>query len=155
MAKLTAYSSQLTVGRTAVLLATVLTTNVSFAQDVVPGRSGLRPAEVDTVVAKRHGKVGRCYGQALKRLPTLFGTIGVGMTVAADGAVGERWITVSTAGDPELERCVLEAFAGLKFPPPGDPGAIVRYGMLLSTKSTPPEAAKAQEDAYKRSLKGT
>lgn len=114
----------------------------------------LRPAEVDTAAAKRLGRVTRCYREAVKRAPSTFGILQVGMRVAPDGAVSERWISMSTVGDPRLEECVIGAFEGLRFPAPGQP-AVVRFGMLLTTENTPEAAKKAAEEAYKRSLKGT
>lgn len=124
------------------------------AQDIAPGRTSLRPEEVDRVATRRLGKVKRCYREAVKRAPSTWGTIGVGMNIAPDGAVGERWIAISTVADPTLERCVLEAFAGLRFPAPGGYGAIARVGMQLRTETSPAAALATQEEAYKRALRG-
>lgn len=125
------------------------------AQDLAPGALSLRPDHVDAAAAKRLGKVRRCYGDALDKSPRLSGVIGIGMAVAADGTVSDRWITIATTGDADLERCVLRAFEGLVLPAPGEPGAVVRYGMLLTNDETSAEAAKAQEDAYRKSSKGS
>ena len=125
------------------------------AQDLAPGVLALRAEQVDAAAAKRLGKVRRCYGAALEKSPRLFGVIGIGMAVAADGVVSDRWITIATTGDAELERCVLRAFEGLVLPAPGEPGAVARYGMLLTSDETSAEAAKAQEDAYRKSAKGS
>lgn len=134
-------------------LGLLATPRTVAAQDLPPGQMALRPAEVDAAAAARTGQVKRCYAQALKRLPKLYGVVGVGMKVSPAGQVQERWITISTLGDPALERCLLDAFEGLTFPAPGEPGAVVRYGMLLTTKDTPEGAARTQEEAYRRSLR--
>ena len=119
------------------------------AQEPAP----LKPIQVDAAAAGRLGRVKRCYRAALKKTPGLFGMIAVGMRVAPDGKVGERSVALSTLGDPGLEGCVVEAFEGLTVPPPGEPGAFVRYGILLTTKETPPDPARTQEQAWKSALK--
>lgn len=115
----------------------------------------LRAEEVDAAASKRIRRVKRCYRAAIKRAPGTFGVLQIGMKVAPDGAVSERWVTMSTVGDPRLEECVIAAFDGLVLPAPGERGAVIRYGMLLTTEKTPEAAKKAAEDAYKRSLKGS
>lgn len=137
------------------LLLAVAGAPMARAQDLAPGALSLRPEHVDAAAAKRMSKVKRCYGAALKRSPRVFGVIGIGMAVAPDGKVSDRWITIATTGDPELEKCVLRAFEGLALPAPGEPGAVARYGMLLTNDQTPPEAAKAQEDAYRKTSRGS
>jgi hypothetical protein len=126
---------------------------IAHAQDVEPGHVALRPAEVDAVAKKRLPKVRSCYSAAVKRAPSTFGVVAVGMNVSPAGKVGDRWITISTAGDPELEKCILQAFEGLEFPAPGSNGAVVRYGMLLTTKDSPVEPAKVQQETFQRSLR--
>ena len=135
----------------AVLL--LLPTN-TLAQDVAPGRTVLRSEEIDTVASKRLGKVKRCYRAAVKRAPSTYGTIGVGMNISAKGVVAERWIAVSTVGDPLLEKCVLEAFEGLTFTAPGGYGAVARFGMLFRTEGSPAAMLDKQQEAWKRALRG-
>lgn len=137
------------------LLFALAAAHTANAQDLAPGTLALRPEHVDAAAGKRMGKVKRCYGDALAKSPRLFGVIGIGMAVAPDGTVADRWITIATTGDAELERCILRAFEGLTLPAPGEPGAVARYGMLLTNDETSPEAAKAQEDAYRKSSKGS
>ena len=130
------------------------------AQDLPPGRVLLTPAQVDHVAAKRVGRVKSCYKDALSKSPGLFGVLAVGFRVAPDGKVRERWIAMSTLGDPMLEKCALNAFDGLEFPAPGSDGAEARFGMLLSVdvkkktdKNTElPDRAKIQEDAWKAAI---
>ncbi len=136
--------------RRAVLLSLlVLLPSVASAQSL-----RLRAEEVDSAASRRLGKVKRCYKDAVKRAPNVFGVLQVGFRVAPGGAVTERWITMSTVGDPRLEECVVAAFEGLVLPAPGEPGALARYGMLLTSDRTPAAAKKTAEDAYKRSLQG-
>lgn len=132
----------------------------ALAQDVVPARTRLTAAMVDAASARRLGRVRSCYKAALGRTPGLFGVVAIGMKVAPDGKVGERWIAMSTVGDPALEGCALKAFEGLVFPAPGDNGAEVRFGMLLSVdvkkktdKNTElPDRAKLEEEAWRKTL---
>src|SRR4051812_11773017 len=115
---------------------------------------------VDAACARRLSRVRSCYREALGKTPGLFGVVAVGMKVAGDGKVGERWIAMSTVGDPVLEGCALKAFEGLIFPAPGGDGVEVRFGMLLSVdipkktdKNTElPDRAKLEEEAWRKSL---
>ena len=119
----------------------------------LPLTVALRPSQVDAAVRPRLGKVKSCYHEAAKSDPKLFGVVGVGMHVSPEGKVGDRWITVSTLGSETLDECILQAFAGLVFPAPGGNGAVVRYGVSLTQKTSPPEPAKVQEESYTRSLR--
>lgn len=119
----------------------------------MPFTVALRPSQVDAAVRPRLGKIKSCYRDAAKSDPKLFGVVGVGMHVSPEGQVGDRWITVSTLGSEKLDECILQAFAGLTFPAPGGNGAVVRYGVSLTQKSSPPEPAKVQEESYTRSLR--
>ncbi len=137
------------------LISILATTAVSLssaasAQDLLPGRVRLRAEEVDAAAGRRLGRVKSCYGEALARAPRLFGVVSVGMAVDKDGGVSDRWIQLSTVGDPTLEECILKSFEKIVFPPPGEPGAVVRYGLLLSTDETPATAVAAQEEAFRR-----
>lgn len=130
------------------------------AQDLPPGRVALTPAQVDRAAASRMGRVKHCYKEALDKSPTLFGVLAVGFKVSAEGKVLDRWVAMSTLGDPRLESCALKAFDGLEFPAPGGDGAEARFGMLLSVdvkKKTNkytelPDRAKMQEDAWKAAI---
>lgn len=143
-------------------MAVMLGSASAFAQDVAPGRLRLSSAQVDAVAARRLGRVRGCYKDSLAHDPNGYGVLAVGMKVGPDGVVHDRWIAMSTMGDPDLERCALKAFEGLVFPAPGDNGVEVRFGMLLSTdvkkktdKNTElPDRAKLAEDAWKKSIAG-
>jgi len=86
--------------------------------------------------------------------------LAVGFKVAPSGKVLDRWIAMSTLGDPRLEECALKAFDGLEFPAPGADGAEARFGMLLSVEQKKktnkftelPDRAKMQEDAWKAAI---
>ena len=137
----------------AALAGLLLIAFAARAQDVAPGRVTLRPDEVDKVAAKRLGRVRTCYKEALERSDRSYGTIGVGFRVAPDGNVTDRWVALSTLGDPKLETCVLASFDGLKFPAPGAYGAVARFGILLKTDESPEAPLKTQEEAYKRAIR--
>ena len=123
------------------------------AQDLAPGRVALRPDEVDKAASRRLRRVRNCYEEALDRSARSYGTIGVGMRVAPDGAVTERFVALSTLGDPKLEACILEAFEGIEFPAPGGFGAVVRFGILLKTDESPQAALLTQEEAYRNAIR--
>lgn len=124
----------------------------ALAQEPEAGKVALRGDQVEHAIAPRLKKIKKCYKAALSKSPKVFGVIGVGMNVSAEGKVSDRWITISTLGDPELEKCTLQAFDGLVFPAPGGYGAVARYGMLLSTPDSPPLTVKVMEESYQRSI---
>ena len=126
---------------------------LAHAQDVAPGRVTLRPDEVDKAASKRLGRVRSCYKEALERSSRSYGTIGVGFRIAPDGGVTDRWVALSTLGDPKLETCILGSFDGLTFPAPGAFGAVARFGILLKTDESPEAPLATQEEAYKRAIK--
>ena len=134
-------------------LAILLVSGVALAQDVAPGRVTLRAEEVDRAASRKLGAVRRCYKAALDRAPRSYGTIGIGFRIAPDGAVTERFVALSTLGDPVLEKCVVDAFEGVRFPAPGAYGAVARFGVLLKTDESPEAALKTQEEAYKRAIR--
>lgn len=123
------------------------------AQDVAPGRVTLRADEVDKAASKRLRRVRGCYKEALERSSRSYGTIGVGMRVAPDGQVTDRWVALSTLADPKLETCIVAAFEGLTLPAPGGYGAVVRFGVLLKTEDSPEAPLQTQEEAYKRAIR--
>lgn len=139
--------------RALVLVALLAVASAAFAQDIAPGRVALRGDEVDKAASKRLGRVRSCYKAALDRSDRSYGTIGVGFRVAPDGAVTERWVALSTLGDPKLEGCILAAFEGLKLPAPGGTGAVVRFGLLLKTDDSPAAPLLTQEEAYRRAIR--
>ena len=136
-----------------VLVALLGITAVAQAQDLAPGRVTLRPDEVDKAASKRLGRVRGCYKESLERSSRTYGTIGVGMRIAPDGKVTDRWIALSTLADPKLETCIVAAFEGLTFPAPGGYGAVARFGVLLATEDSPEAPLKTQEEAYKRAIR--
>jgi hypothetical protein len=135
------------------LVALLGLTAVAQAQDLAPGRVTLRPDEVDKTASKRLGRVRGCYKESLERSSRTYGTIGVGMRIAPDGKVTDRWVALSTLADPKLETCIVAAFEGLTFPAPGGFGAVVRFGVLLKTEDSPEAPLKTQEEAYKRAIR--
>lgn len=139
--------------RAALVVLLSLAALAARAQDVAPGRVTLRPDEVDKTASKRLGRVRSCYKQALERSDRSYGTIGIGFRIAPDGKVSDRWVALSTLGDPKLEGCVLDAFDGLAFPAPGAFGAVARFGILLKTDESPEAPLKTQEEAYRRAIR--
>lgn len=128
------------------------------------GRVALTPAQVDAAAARRLSRVKACYKTALDTSPQLFGVLAIGFRVDPAGKVTDRWIAMSTLGNPTLEGCALKAFDGLVFPAPGGYGAEARFGMLLSVDPAKkpktdkftalPDRAAVQEAAWKAAIAG-
>lgn len=135
------------------MVVLMLISTGAWAQDVAPGRVALRAEQVDATASKRLGRVQRCYEKALETAPRSYGTIGVGFRISPDGAVTERFVALSTLGDPALETCILESFDGVRFPAPGAFGAVARFGVLLKTRDSPAAALATQEAAYRRAIR--
>ena len=69
------------------------------------------------VVEKFKGGVSIIYNRALRRDPTLRGTVTVEFTIAADGEVVDSKIATSTMDDPAFEEAVARRVLGWRFPP--------------------------------------
>ena len=69
------------------------------------------------VVEKFKGGVSIIYNRALRRDPTLRGTVTVEFTIAADGEVIDSKIASSTMDDPALEEAIARRVLGWRFPP--------------------------------------
>lgn len=107
----------------------------------------LNPTTAQRAATKRLRRVRRCYRQTLQVRPLAFGALRVSFDVRPDGTVAERWIALSTAGDPDLETCVLEAFDGLQFPTfDGEKNRVVGLAMLLVTEDIPEDVVQKNRE---------
>ncbi len=89
--------------------------------------------EVGLVAHRGLRSVRRCYGEALAGGRDLEGVLELKFVVQADGRVASVVIRTSTLEHPELETCVADHFAQLRFPEPREGGlAIILYPLSFS-----------------------
>lgn len=84
-----------------------------------PGPSGrLPPAVIQKIVRANFGVFRRCYEAGLARNPKLTGRVDTRFVIGVDGKVATVENAGSTLPDVEAARCVVQSFAGLRFPIP-------------------------------------
>jgi TonB family protein len=74
-------------------------------------------ASLLAVIQKYAAGIQYCYGNELKRDPTLRGKLVVAITVAANGDVIEVTVVQNTVGSERLASCALSQIRDWKFPP--------------------------------------
>jgi TonB family protein len=88
-----------------------------------PGGTGSGPgvyrsnASLLAVIQRYAAGIQYCYGNELKRDPSLKGKLVVALTVSASGAVTEATIVEDTVRSPRLTSCALSQIREWKFPP--------------------------------------
>jgi hypothetical protein len=118
----------------------------------VPRASGAIPADALQRVARDLGywPFRRCYEEALRRTPTVHGTVFLRVAVAADGSV-ERIAVAEPAQDPVLSEpavsgCVARETAGIAFEG-GDAESEAILAVVLTPGDTPLPSAPAAAGA--------
>ncbi len=99
----------------------------------VEGQLGsLAPSGVSRVLRAATDDLAGCYRRRVATLPFLAGRIDLKIRVGTDGAV--RWAlpTVSSLGDRETERCMMDRARTLRFDPPCGGEAEVTFPMELA-----------------------
>lgn len=81
----------------------------------------LSAAQVQNGVVGIQGQLGGCYDAALQRDPTAGGSGTVSFRIQADGSVSSAEMQSGSFKDERLQACVLKAFEGAQFDPPGGP----------------------------------
>ncbi|HOT11839.1 MAG TPA: AgmX/PglI C-terminal domain-containing protein, partial [Polyangiaceae bacterium] len=100
----------------------------------VSGGPGTLSLPIVQALVARHGgeAIQRCYEQAQRRVPGLWGRMVLRLDVAPNGAIREIVETDSTFPDEATTQCAIDAIRGIGFPPPhgGDLRIIVpiRFG---------------------------
>jgi len=95
--------------------------------------SGRLPPEViQRVVRQNHGRFRGCYERGLSLNPELEGRVVVRFVIARDGSIASASNGGSDLPDSAVTSCIVQAFYGLSFPPPGDGIATVVYPIHLS-----------------------
>ncbi len=103
----------------------------------------------ETIVANK-GSVISCYNSvvALKSPNSLRGKIAVRFVISATGDVCATELSQSTVSHPVLERCVLDAVASWRFPPPKGGGiVIVTYPFIFRPAEARDGGGRAPADA--------
>lgn len=84
-----------------------------------PGPAGrLPPAVIQKVVRTNFGAFRACYEAGLARNPKLAGRVNIRFVIGLDGKVASVGNAGSTLPDVEATHCVVQSFAGLRFPMP-------------------------------------
>ncbi len=112
------------------------------APDGGPPSSGLDKDTLRTVIHQERLRFRFCYESLLPRFPNLQGKVIVQFAIAPGGIVTDPQVKESTVDNAELERCLLDQVARLRFPD-GAPGSaptrtLVTYPFLF--QHAPPSA---------------
>jgi hypothetical protein len=91
----------------------------------------LSPQVIRELVHAQFGKFKACYEHGLAKQPTLAGEVTVRFDVGADGKVSALTILENQLTDCAVAECVVDAFAGIEFPPPGGGVVSVIYPISL------------------------
>jgi len=78
----------------------------------------IAPEVVQTIVRGGFGGMQRCYDEGLRRNAGLQGRVVTRFVIDRDGRVVAAVDGGSDIADPRVVECVVNAFAGLRFPPP-------------------------------------
>lgn len=96
----------------------------------VAGR--IPPEVIQRVVRQHFGRMRSCYEDARRRNANAQGRVAVRFVIARDGSVNQASVSQSELRDGSLEQCVLDAFAGMKFPPPEGGIVTVTYPFVFT-----------------------
>lgn len=97
---------------------------------LVAGR--LDPVEIQKVVRAKFGSVRLCYEDALRRAPTASGKVAIAFEIDRAGGIFFARVEEGTLPDAKAQKCVLELFRGLRFPPPVGGVVSVVYPIMFS-----------------------
>jgi len=100
-------------------------------------------ADAGRLLESRNDQLQRCYNEALKTQPDAKGTVTVKFVVEPkSGAIKDATVDPARTTAPEaLDRCVLDAMAGLTLAPPDRNEG--RATFVYEVKANPPPAAPA------------
>jgi outer membrane biosynthesis protein TonB len=81
-----------------------------------PRKEGLKPKQISSVVMSRYGDVNGCHAVTFAGSSEAEGSMVVGWTITPDGSVNSPQVIESTFANADVERCVLQITAELRFP---------------------------------------
>ena len=90
-------------------------------------------------------KVRKCYKEALKSSPRLYGQMEVALEIDEAGVVQRTYVKYSDIPDFDLEGCILPLYADTSFPVPTMGPQVVTYPYVFTSKNTPREIKQALE----------
>ncbi len=96
-------------------------------------------SDVETVFTDRMGELHTCYAAAVEVFEDVEGMIEFFFTVSPSGEVSEGYISGSTLGSLEAEKCMLGKLLRFRFPKPEGGAADVRYDLYLEAPYEAPE----------------
>jgi TonB family protein len=100
---------------------------------VATARGEMDKAVIRQTIVSHIAEVKGCYDTALARRPGLGGRVVVQFTIGATGQVVSSALQATTLGDTDVERCMVGAVLGWRFPPPtGGGDIIVSYPFVLT-----------------------
>ena len=110
---------------------------VGLAGPSLGARAQLNVTSAHLSARKRLRRVKRCYRRSLRVHEDKYGAIRLSFRVSGSGRVTDRWISLSTVSDVDLDSCVLGAFKNIKFAAPDDGNErVVSVAILMTTDST-------------------
>ncbi|WP_437935541.1 TonB family protein [Sorangium sp. So ce341] len=94
--------------------------NVKPGVAVATGTLGgsLSEVQIRDVVEKHAELFDECYKIGVKSSPKFVGKVTVKATIGPSGKVNKADVVRSTAKNPQVDRCVADAFEKMQFPPP-------------------------------------
>lgn len=88
-------------------------------------KGSLEPQAIRQVVQEHRPEVLACYKKALGKEPLLKGTVAVRFVISSTGDICALEAAQNTVGLPDLEQCILRAFASWHFPAPKGGGVVL------------------------------
>lgn len=96
----------------------------------------LPPEIIQYVIRNNMGRFRGCYAAGLLRRPALRGRVTTHFVIARSGSVVSARAAQVELADPEVVRCIVEAFGKLTFPPPAHAAVEVTYPLRLRPRDT-------------------
>jgi hypothetical protein len=90
--------------------------------------------QIQAVVRTRLTQINQCYQAGMQRSPELGGRLAIHFEIAPHGEVFFAHLGGVSIADPTMQRCVLDAFRDLRFPPPPEGQMSVSYPLVFSTE---------------------
>lgn len=111
---------------------------------VPEGTSGRLPPEtIQEVVRSRHAELEGCYQLGAGRHPQLGGRITFTFAIGVGGEVTELRVADNSLPDCGVVRCMRDAMAQSRFPPPEGGTVAVQYPITFEPASTPSPPGQA------------
>jgi serine/threonine-protein kinase len=92
----------------------------------------LAKEDIQKVVREHFGAMRGCYEAALRRSPKAEGKVAIAFEIDPAGEIFFARVNEGTLPDATAQKCVLELFRGLRFPPPSGGSATVVYPIAFT-----------------------